>query len=246
MSVINLLPEDYIEGRKLRRTSMVCLPLFVVAIISMAAVAIISNRSVHHTQQVESRVRQDYEKAAKLIQQMYQLESEKHVFEQKALAATPLMERVPRSTLLAVVTNALPKHAALVRFDLETKLSESSGASSARTGQKGSKFAKVSSGRSANSSKKSVVTLKITGQAGTDVDVARFIANLARNPLMESVDLVYSQEKKSQKNERPIREFQIKIELVQDADAITIVSSLDKDKTTFAPTLTHTQPGDEK
>ena len=40
-----------------------------------------------------------------------------------------------------------------------------------------------------------VVDLVVTGQAATDVDVARFIANLARNPLLANVDLVYSEER---------------------------------------------------
>jgi len=224
MSTINLLPEDYIEGRRRRRMNLLCLALFAVVVTGVLGATIVSRQSAGYTEEIDMRVQSEYEDAARLIQQMQQLQDEKERLHQKALATTPLIERVPRSTLLAVVAGSLPPHASLVRFDLETKKqqSESSGQSNtAANNKKTSKFAKVSSGRSAKSLPV-VVTLKITGLASTDVDVARFIANMARNPLLKSVDLVYSQQKALEKDKPLVREFQVKAELEQAADAIQV------------------------
>lgn len=224
MSIINLLPEDYIQGRLRWRANVLCLVLFATVITAVVGTAMFSRHSARHTEEVDQRVQKDYEDAAKLIQQMHQLENEKQRLHQKALSAIPLMERVPRSSLLAVVTNSLPKHASLIRFDMETQKKESESQSGSAGAKKATKFAKVSSDRLTSSSQ-AAVTVKITGLASTDVEVARFIANMARNPLMKSVDLVYSQEKLLDKNDPLVREFQVKAELQQDVDAINIVGN---------------------
>jgi len=225
MSTINLLPEDYIERRLRRRANTLCLVLFAVVMIGVVAAGMVSAQSARRTEEVDRRVRKEYEDAARLIQQMQQLDSERLTLNSKALATAPLIERIPRSTLLAIVTKSLPQYASLTDFSLETQRQQPASqwdGRDAAEGKKGSKFAQVSAERMAKS-QSLVVTLKITGLANTDVEVARFFANMARNPLMKSVDLVYTQEKKLQKDQSPIREFQVRAELRQDTDAIEIV-----------------------
>ena len=60
------------------------------------------------------------------------------------------------------------------------------------------------------------VEISVTGLAATDVETARFIAAMARCPLMETVDLVYSQEKKIA--DAVVRQFQVTLKLKSDAD----------------------------
>ena len=60
------------------------------------------------------------------------------------------------------------------------------------------------------------VRLVVTGLAATDVEVAKFIAQMAKCPLMESVDLVYSEEKKISGS--MVRTFQVEMQLKGDAD----------------------------
>jgi hypothetical protein len=58
------------------------------------------------------------------------------------------------------------------------------------------------------------------------VEVARFITNLVRCPLMKSVDLVYSQQKNVSNS--PVREFQVKMELKPNVDVIDVLRSADR------------------
>ena len=85
--------------------------------------------------------------------------------------------------------------------------------------QKSSKFAEAKARQQQSPQRApTVVTIKITGLAGTDVEVAKVIANLACNPLTHSVDLVYSQEKLIEKV--PVRQFQVRLKLRPGADVI--------------------------
>jgi Tfp pilus assembly protein PilN len=220
MSTINLLPDDYIRGRVERRANALCLVLFFVVMGGVVGAYLVCERSYSYAQDVRTRLEQDYREAERLIAQMRELEQEKQRLQAKALATASLMERVPRSALLGVITKALPEHTSLKDFELETREMEVASSSKSRK----SKFSKVAKSR-ADDAKRLAVTMKITGLAPTDVEVARLIANLARNPLTHSVDLVYSEETIVDKkvDDRPVREFQVRVALRHDADAIEIV-----------------------
>jgi len=219
MSTINLLPSDYIESRCRHRTNVMCLALGVIVITAVAAAGVVSERSSSHTQAVRDRVNAAYADAAKLISQMQLLEVQRTQMLRKAQVTSSLVERVPRSTLLAVLTNALPKNCSLVNLDLDTRhvITAAKPLTKAKAGSK-----LTSASRQSIKNQTSRVEIQITGRATTDVDVARFIANLLGSPLMSSVDLVYSEEKLIDKV--PVREFQIRLELKANADAIDVLN----------------------
>lgn len=201
MGIINLLPKDYIAGRYKRRANWVCSILFAVVMAGVVGAAFVSDQSRRHTMEVSHRVDGDYAEAAKLIAQMQQLELQKKLMLTKASTSSALMERVPRSFLLGMLTNSLPKGASLSAVELDTR----------RTISYSQVPAKASSTSGGPPKPPLVVVIDVKGLASTDVEVARFIANLARNPLAGSVDLAYSQEKLVDGSS--MREFQIKIEL---------------------------------
>ena len=219
MSTINLLPSDYIESRSRRRANVMCLILGVIVITAVAAAGVVSEQSSSHTQAVRDRVNASYTDAAKLISQMQRLEVQRTQMLRKAQVTASLVERVPRSTLLAVLTNALPKNCSLVELELDTRhvISAAKPLNKAKAGSK-----LTSASRQSVKNQLSRVEMQITGRAATDVDVARFIANLLGSPLMGSVDLVYSEEKLI--DTMPVREFQIRLELKPNADAIDVLT----------------------
>ena len=196
-----------------------CLILGVIVITAVAAASVVSERSSSHTQAVRDRVNASYTDAAKLISQMQLLEAQRTQMLHKAQVTASLVERVPRSTLLAVLTNALPKNCSLVDIELDTRhvISAAKPLTKAKAGSK-----LTSASRQSVKNQTSQVEIQITGRAGTDVDVARFIANLLGSPLMDSVDLVYSEEKLIDKV--PVREFQIRLGLKPNADAIDVLN----------------------
>ncbi len=224
MSTVNLLPQNYIRSRFRRRVNLVFLALFVVVMVGVGAAAVVSERHARYTEQINQRVQREYEEAAKLIEQMQALKQEKATLNQKALATASLMERVPRSALLGIVTNALPEHASLLKLELKTTEVERVVRPSRRRGapppQGQTKFDRAAAARQGPVT---VVTMRVTGLAHTDVQVARLISALTRCPLVKAADLVYSEEKViDKKKDIKLREFQVTIELNPEADAIDL------------------------
>ncbi len=191
MSTINLLPQDYLKWRRQHRANVVCSILFALVMVGLLCAEVVSEQSMKRTQKVRRHVKNSYQKAAELLDQMHRLEAKRHQMMHKAELAGALIPPVPKSTLLGVVSQALPDEAAMNEFSLEIKhvrqrTSRSSGDGSTRV---------VSAPKKNRFMRRRISKLTITGLASTDVQVAGFIANLARNPMFQSVDLVYSEEK---------------------------------------------------
>ena len=228
MSTINLLPEDYLQSRAQRRTNMLCVILFGVVMAGIGGAALVSAENARNTRQVRDQVDVSYAKAASLLMQMQELEAQKRTMIRKAKATADLLERVPRSYVLAVLAEALPENASLVQFQLEPKR-KSAAAAPAPAGNRSSKFAKAKAQQQTDQ-QELVVALEVVGLAATDVEVATFITNLLRNPMLSSVELSYSQEKvlravqKGQEDLR-VREFKVTVDLTPGADVIDLAAS---------------------
>jgi len=221
MSIINLLPDDYIKRRAQQRANVLCLTLFLVVMTGVGGAALVSERSFHHTRQVAQRVNEAYAEATKLIDQLKQLEGQRQKMLHKAELTASLLERVPRSTLLAVVTNALPRYASLTRLKLiPRQIVTRVDPKPASASEAGTQFEKMQQQR-AQTQTVTIVGIEVEGLAGTDVEVGRFIANLVRNPLLTGVDLVYSQEKAI--GDYHVREFQVKMELKPNVDVMELI-----------------------
>jgi hypothetical protein len=218
MSIINLLPDDYVRRRQQQRTNGLCLVLFLIVMAGLVAALIVSEQSARRTRHVAQRIDAEYADAAKLLTQLQELEARKQRVLGKAQQTAALLERVPRSTLLAIITNALPQHASLTRFQLVPKQIVSRG--EAPPGA--TKFQAVQAQR-AGMQVTEVLTLEVDGLAGTDVDVALFITQLIRNPLLTGVDLVYSQEKVI--DDVSVREFQVKMEIKPKVDVMDVLQT---------------------
>jgi len=214
MSLINLLPDDYVARQAQKRANLFCAILFGVVVAGVLAAAVVSERAYRRTRDVSERVNRSFDEASKLITQLQQLEATRQKLLKKAKLTSGLLERVPRSYLLASITNALPPGACLTRFGLKSKRETTVQAAPP------TRFDKAAAKR-ANTAKTSThmaVEISVTGLAATDVEVARFIAAMARCPLMETVELVYSQQKKFK--DSVVRDFNIILELKGDADVL--------------------------
>jgi len=223
MSTINLLPKDYLQSRTRRRSTILCLLLFALVMGGVAAATFVSQRSGRYTLKVRNRVNASYARAAELIAQMQELQAKKLAMCRKAETTACLIERVPRSTLLGIVTNALPKGASLTKFSLNTKIVRPAETDASRAAKKKRKLPKKSTkfGAAKDAGPQApptVVEMEVTGLAHNDLQVARFMAELIRNPLLTSVDLVVSQEKVVDKV--PVREFEVKLKLRPGVDAL--------------------------
>ena len=219
MSIINLLPEDYLKRREQQRANILCLILFGIVMVGVVGAAVVSEEKAARARRDFQQVSEEYRKAGELIAQMQQLEAKKKQWMAKAQMASELLERVPRSYLLACLTNALPRGGSLTDVKLATiqpkpppqpqtdkNKFKSRAAARAPKKEEEAPAAKPSPPK---------VTLEVTGLAETDVQVAQFIANMRANPLMKSVELVFSEQKDIAGT--GARRFQVTMELKSDA-----------------------------
>ncbi|MCE5276784.1 MAG: PilN domain-containing protein [Planctomycetaceae bacterium] len=232
--MMNLLPEDYIRRRWQNRANRIFVCLFAVVIGGVLAAAYVSERNTGYTLSVRDQTNARYSQAAALISQMHELEARKVQMLHKAELAKSLIERVPRSTLLGVITNALPKGTSLLKLDVASKIVIAAPAA-------GPADKKITDQPRQAQPPAQQVAIEITGLAPTDVEVARLIANLARNPLTRGVDLVYSLAKT--RDQSSVREFRLSMELAPGADAINAIAPGQTAAEAPAPTMAALQGG---
>ena len=225
MSIINLLPDDYADRRRRHRANLFCMVLFVCVMAGVGAAELVSRSSLANARGVLQRVNHDYTQAGLLIDQMRDLEAQEVALRRRAELTAGLIERVPRSSLLAAVCQALPKHSCLHEVTLEQqRVIRRTGDAPSSSSGRSTRFQTMSGQAPAASGEEVVTVLEISGLASTDVEVARFIANLARCPLVATADLVYSQEKTAAQggSDDASRKFQVKLELKPGADALDL------------------------
>ncbi len=216
MSIVNLLPPNYRRQQSRRRIDAIYLLLFSVVMICVVAAGWTSRKSADNLRRINEDVTQAYRRAGESITEVQQLESRKKQVQEKARMAAELLERVPRSYLLATLTNALPDGANLIKISM--KSSQPKPAASKEKAK--SKFRTVR--RDKPDKDEPVkrppmkVSLKITGLAKTDEQVAEFIGAVRSSPLLRSVELVYSEEEEI--DEEILRKFQITLELTPNAE----------------------------
>ncbi len=230
MSTVNLLPQDYVQERRQRRPNAIAAALFGVVVLAIGCAAVISEQRSKHTRDVCERINAAYADAAKLIDEVHELEAQKRKMLQRARMSADLMERLPRSYVLAMLTNALPEGAALTSVQLDVKAVQPAG----RKDSKGpTKHSIVAAGIQMKKKKapapQLAVVLTVKGKAATDVEVARYITRLAKNSLTELVDLSYSKEahrrlaKQGEEDDKAVREFVLNLRLKPNADALDAI-----------------------
>ncbi len=237
MTTINLLPEDYIQRRCERRANIGCFILFGMVMVGVLSAAFVSEQRLQNTRGVLEQINQDYAKASRLVEQMHQLEAKKEEMHKKAELTASLLERIPRSTLLAVITNARPKNVSLTEFKLTTAqvVRKKPRKTPGKGKNKSAKFnAAAKKPGTDKPEKELLVKTELVGHAETDVDVARFISNLSNSPLTMAVDLEYTKEKKL--NDMPVREFKVVLWLRPRIDAI-VVAKQARRKKLFIPSI---------
>ncbi len=222
MSTINLLPENYTANRRRQRTNVMCIALFAIVMFGVVTASIASRNQFENTKAKLSKLNNAYKIAAKSVALLRRLEDENTKCSNKRAELGRLLDKAPKSTLLALLTNARPKGMSLGLVKLKTKMPDPP--KKKRSARRSSKSKRKSKKRSKKNARKAkaivkklpdpIVTVEITGIAGTDLDVAAFIDNLASSGLMKSVDLNFTQNKLI--GENSLREFRIICEIKPD------------------------------
>lgn len=238
MSNQTFLPEDYLAQRAERRTNLICLVLFVVVMAGVVGAFLVTNRQWSRVKERRQTVNLQYQQAALQIEELNQLESQRAAMLHKAELAAALVERVPRSILLADLVNRMPPRLGLLEFRMESEKVRSNQPIVERTETTGSlRDDKPTRGRTraeAVGEARKVepprfqVSLELVGVAPTDLEVSKYLNELNQYPLLHEVTLKYSEEKEIEG--RLVREFRIHMSLDPEADVRAIdPSALPKD-----------------
>ncbi len=143
----------------------------------------------------------------------------------KAQVAGALVERVPRSILLAELINRMPERLSLIDLELRSKQVKVATKEPDNTrGKKGTKKKpkRAQTKQDAKEQAKKVevpryqVEITLVGVAPTNLEVSHFVQELESYDLLSDVSLEYSETTKVQ--EIPVHEFKVKMKLDPAAD----------------------------
>jgi len=212
---INFVPDDYVQNNESRRTNFLCLVLFVVVMAGLggafATIKIRQRACMAKEQLVNDRIA----RVQQAIKQFDELQAKRKEMMKTALTTAELLEPVPRSILLASLTNNLPPGVSLVSVELVQKKPRN-----VPHPVPTSKFKKTQAQKSAtppapsSPEKMLETTIDIGGIAPTDLQVAAYIERLSNSNLLENVALVESREYKVE--ETTFRQFKLKAKLKKD------------------------------
>lgn len=225
----SFLPEDYLLRRAERRTNMIALTLFSIVTVGVIGAFLVTNRQWHDVKRYQEAINVRYAQAARDIEQLKTLEEQKAALLQKAELTTALIERVPKSILLAELTNRMPLDVTLLELEVKsTRLSEPAATTDKKAdpkSKKGESLTKATRAAKGDAKEvKSVVAppryktkLAIIGVTATHNSVARYVAALQQCALVTAVELKFSEKSIIQQQE--MNRFRIEAEIKPDADS---------------------------
>ena len=171
MSKVNFVPDDYLQKKETKRANMMYIVLFVVIMFVLGSTFGMIKVRQKVAQASEDAVDAKILKAGEDIKQLEILQSKRKVMMQAALTTAGLIEPLPRSVILASLTNSLPQNVSLTNVKLFQQESYVYGGTS-------SKYSN-SKGKTSNSMqviKEDV--LQVEGISPSDIEVASLMADL--------------------------------------------------------------------
>jgi hypothetical protein len=193
--------------------------LFLLVMGGVGSAFTLSERATRRIDAEYSAVEQQCIAEAKHIEQMRQMEDKQRRMAHQAEMTASLLEKLPRSNLLAAITNCCDASAvSLLDLTLDSKERQKPVAKTEapKTAYEQKKAAKANAPAALPEAKSYDVSIKLTGIARTDVQVAQFLSNLNASKFFQDVNLVISDQ--TVVGEDKLRKFQIEMTLERDAD----------------------------
>lgn len=198
---LSFLPEDYLEQKYNRRAMTVCAVLAL--LVGGALFMWFQHRNKDHAKVTAefNEVNNNYVEAARKIEQVKRMHEQQREVVHHAELAASLVERVPRSNMLAEITNALPVGVSLIDLSM-TSAAHQAPAAPAPANTFAMHKAAVESGGAGGEKSDALglgtkpaqfdIHLKITGIARDDIQVAQLISRLSHNGMFSDVNLIVS------------------------------------------------------
>ena len=197
MGTINFVPTDYIQQRQSSRANILYLMLLMAMLgaIGITFGFIKMRQRAVNTEMLALNARMT--KAKEQIVQLEELKAKGKTMLKTMVVTAELLEPVPRSVILASLTNNLPAGVSLLDFTLEERELRPAAAAAARPATRPTnQYQSQSSTPAAEEPQRQTETrLELMGIAPSDIEVAAYIARLSSSTLLDRVELVETKER---------------------------------------------------
>jgi len=194
---INFVPDEYIKSNESRRTNLMYLVLFAVVMAVLGGSFMTIKIRQRALSAKENLVNEKMTQANEALEQFEKLQAKRKVMIKTALTTTELLEPVPRSVLLASLTNNLPPSVSLLRLKIVQKELKRTNHVVPTNKYRQAQAKKTTAAQPKVSQEKLLETyIDIEGIAPSDLQVAAYIEQLGNSTLLDNVALVESKEYK--------------------------------------------------
>lgn len=200
MATINFVPNDYIQQKQSNRANSLYLILLVAVLSGIGVTFSVLKMRQRSVQAELSSLNSQLNQAKEQIAKLEELKRKSHTRMKVMMMTATLIEPVPRSILLACLTNNLPNGVSLTELDMKEKdkpRSASVSPARSKASKKKGGYQKPSEAEvtdAGTQAEEPDVNLEIKGLAPSDIEVASYIANLSESILLDQVQLVQSEE----------------------------------------------------
>lgn len=209
MPNINFVPDDYVQSNESRRANLMCLILFSVVIAALAGSFVTIRIRQRACMAEEELVSARMAKMEESIRKFEEIQARRKEMMRTALTTAELIEPIPRSVVLASLTNSLPPGVSLLKLDLIQSQQRATAAQgrTQRTRYQAAQGGAAQQESGVSAERMLETRMSIEGIAPSDLQVAAYIEYLDNSLLLENVALVESKERKIQ--DTAFRQFRL-------------------------------------
>ncbi len=193
---INFVPDDYVKSSESRRTNLMYLVLFAVVMAGLGGSFVTIKMRQHAIATKEEYLRTKAAEAQEAIEQFEALQTRRKVMLKTALTIAELLEPVPRSVLLATLTNNLPAGVSLLKLNVVQKEPKRTNRAVTTNKYKEARAQRTAANAKESQEKLLETYMDIEGVAPSDRQVAAYIKQLSVSTLLDNVALVETKEHK--------------------------------------------------
>lgn len=209
----SFLPEDYLARRIARRTNLLCISLFMVVMAGVVGGYFVTDHESQLVRVEQQKVNHRFSEAAKRLEQLQKLQNKKQQMIEKAKVTSALVEKIPRSTLLAELINNMPTRLSLLSLNLDTKTLHRPPPRTALQRARRKQHDQAAKQDFQVRVPETRMIVSLVGVAPTDVDVSQYMTNLSKRPLFKDLSLEYSEQARI--DGRTMRKFGIQMRINQ-------------------------------
>jgi len=208
---IDFVPEEYVQQRQCCKANVMYLVLFTALMTAIVITFLVIKVRQKNIEAKLLFLNSNMVKAHEQFKQLEELQSKRKTMMKNLVMTAELLEPVPRSVILASLTNNLPSGVSLLSLKLEQKERKPD----ARTASASQYEQKANAAKTEVSKEQLIDThIEIEGVAPSDIEVASYIARLSESILLDRVALVESREYEIE--EAKFRRFELKAMLKRD------------------------------